>query len=153
MPICTAMRSPSTLAATFVEGALDVDGAAQGAGHAAEGHHEAVALDADLAAAVAGDGVAHDAVVLAQDSREAWSPEPLGHAGVVDHVAEEDRDGAIGRAEALIARWPVRLPMQLASDVLAQRRQVGGIWHCVSRTELVCGSSAELLAASGSAGS
>ena len=75
---------------------LDVDGAAQGAGHAAEGHHEAVPLDADLASAVAGDGVAHDAVVLAQDLARGLVAQPLGHAGVVDHVAEEDRDGAVG---------------------------------------------------------
>ena len=49
------------------DGALDVDGTTQGTGHATEGHHEAVALHADLTAAVTRNGVAHHAVVLAQD--------------------------------------------------------------------------------------
>ncbi len=50
------------------DGALDLDGTAQGAGDTTEGDHEAVALDLDLAAAVAVQRLAHDPVVVLQQS-------------------------------------------------------------------------------------
>ena len=114
------------------EGALDVDGAAEGAGHATERHHEPVSLDADLASTVAARWRPHDPMVLPQLAGGLVA-EPFGHARVIDHVAKEDGHRAVAReyavgfrgsalavAVALVAPWSVVVPAELAPDVLAE---------------------------------
>ena len=68
------------------------------------------------------DGVPHNAVVLAQDLARSLIAEPLGHAGVIDHVAEEDGDGAVGG--------------KVAPDVLLECGQFRRVRHGVRRLEL-----------------
>ncbi len=93
---------------------------------------------------VTSNGVAHDAVVLAQDLAGGLVAEPFGHAGVVDHVAEQDGHGAIGGetpvwCRALALRWSRRCPWRCVCSwrrmSLAERRQVGGVADGVHGTE------------------
>ncbi len=80
-----------------LKGALDFDGAAHGPGDAAERDHEPGALDVDFAAVMALKCVADDAVMLEEDPTGRLVTQSLRHAGVVDHVAEEDGDRAVLR--------------------------------------------------------
>ncbi len=66
IPMWTAMRSGLVPGVYDVERLLDVHGAAQGSCRSAERDHEPVALDADLSAALAPDGLPDDPVVLVE---------------------------------------------------------------------------------------
>ena len=91
------------------EGALEGDGALEGGGDAAEGGHEAVAHGLHFGAAVRLQGLAGDALVLAEDVAALGVAEALHHLGVADDVGEEDgAEGCRTRCGRGVRRCPVR---------------------------------------------
>src|SRR4029453_1405478 len=90
------------------KGALDGDGAIEGAAGGGEGGHDAVAGVLDLAAAVGLERVADDGVVGAEDILGGGVAEAAGKVGRAFYIGEENGDESGRSRGCALGRAPPR---------------------------------------------